>query len=133
MIAGIWPLKSYRNAQFMAHEVPGVFVPRQIVDRMESCKSGEDQVKMGLEIAHEIIEVVCSRLPAPEAVFVFIILRITYGYHRKYSTTTIKSLAKLLNLSMEHIYELVHRLTIKRVISVEWTSKSCLSVSFNKN
>ena len=29
MIAGIWPLVSLRNAEFLANEVPGVSVPEQ--------------------------------------------------------------------------------------------------------
>ena len=28
IIAGIWPLLSFRNAQFMHNEVPGVVIPR---------------------------------------------------------------------------------------------------------
>ncbi len=31
IIAGIWPLVSYRNAMFMNNEVPGVVIPEQII------------------------------------------------------------------------------------------------------
>src|SRR5205085_2803676 len=34
IIAGIWPLISYRNAEFMHNEVPGVNVTPEILDRM---------------------------------------------------------------------------------------------------
>jgi homocysteine S-methyltransferase len=34
VIAGIWPLTSLRNAEFLANEVPGVHVPPAIVERM---------------------------------------------------------------------------------------------------
>jgi len=35
IIAGIWPLVSYRNAEFLANEVPGVVVPQSVLKRME--------------------------------------------------------------------------------------------------
>jgi homocysteine S-methyltransferase len=34
VIAGIWPLVSARNAEFLANEVPGVTVPQKVLDRM---------------------------------------------------------------------------------------------------
>ncbi|MGZ8869357.1 MAG: bifunctional homocysteine S-methyltransferase/methylenetetrahydrofolate reductase, partial [Thermoanaerobaculia bacterium] len=34
VVAGIWPLLSYRNAQFMNNEVPGVNVPDDVMERM---------------------------------------------------------------------------------------------------
>jgi methionine synthase / methylenetetrahydrofolate reductase(NADPH) len=58
IIAGLWPLKSLRNAQFMANEVPGVYVPNQILERMAKYSSAEDQLREGLDIAREIIEAV---------------------------------------------------------------------------
>ncbi|HJW73410.1 MAG TPA: bifunctional homocysteine S-methyltransferase/methylenetetrahydrofolate reductase [Geothrix sp.] len=62
IIAGIWPLKSLRNAEFMANEVPGVFVPPSILARMAKWPASEDQVKEGLAIAQEIIEVIRPRV-----------------------------------------------------------------------
>jgi homocysteine S-methyltransferase len=56
VIAGIWPLKSLRNAEFMANEVPGVRVPQEVLERMARWTSAEDQLKEGLAIAREIIE-----------------------------------------------------------------------------
>ena len=58
LIAGLWPLKSLRNAQFMANEVPGVYVPKAILERMARWAAAEDQLKEGLDIAREIIEAV---------------------------------------------------------------------------
>ena len=55
IIAGIWPLKNLRNAEFMANEVPGVRVPPDILKRMARHVSAEDQLKEGLDIAREII------------------------------------------------------------------------------
>ncbi|HWQ11058.1 MAG TPA: bifunctional homocysteine S-methyltransferase/methylenetetrahydrofolate reductase [Holophaga sp.] len=58
LIAGLWPLKSLRNAQFMANEVPGVYVPGEILERMAKRATADDQLKEGLDIAMEIIEAI---------------------------------------------------------------------------
>ena len=55
IIAGIWPLVSYRNAEFLHNEVPGVRVTPSIMDRMRkaaaiSKEAGRDE---GLRIARE--------------------------------------------------------------------------------
>ena len=55
VIAGIWPLKSLRNAEFMANEVPGVRVPPEILTRMARWTTAEDQLKEGIAIAQETI------------------------------------------------------------------------------
>ena len=55
-MAGIWPLKSLRNAEFMANEVPGVYVPPTILERMAKWSTAEDQLKEGLAIARELID-----------------------------------------------------------------------------
>ena len=55
IIAGIWPLKSLRNAEFMANEVPGVRVPPEILARMARWTSAGDQLKEGIAIAQETI------------------------------------------------------------------------------
>jgi homocysteine S-methyltransferase len=54
-IAGIWPFTSYKNAEFMANEVPGVVVPEALLQRMAKAKTAEDAKKIGIEIAHEMI------------------------------------------------------------------------------
>jgi homocysteine S-methyltransferase len=56
IIAGIWPLKSLRNAEFMANEVPGVRVPPELLARMAKWTSAQDQMKEGLAIARETID-----------------------------------------------------------------------------
>ena len=56
VIAGIWPLASYRNAEFMKNEVPGVVVPDDIMARMAAYESRDDQRKVGIEIAREAVE-----------------------------------------------------------------------------
>ena len=54
LVAGIWPLVSYRNAMFLKTEVPGVSVPDSIIERMEKAKTKEDGIRIGLEIAIEM-------------------------------------------------------------------------------
>ncbi len=58
VIAGIWPLVSARNAEFLANEVPGVSVPPAVLDRMRraSDKSKEHAVAEGIAIAREMLE-----------------------------------------------------------------------------
>jgi len=60
VVAGIWPLVSYRNAEFLHNEVPGVRVTASIMERMRiaSEKSKEAARDEGLRIAREsLIEV----------------------------------------------------------------------------
>jgi homocysteine S-methyltransferase len=51
IVAGVWPLLSLRNAEFMKNEVPGVSVPDWILETMGRYTSKEDQQKAGIEIA----------------------------------------------------------------------------------
>lgn len=55
LIAGIWPLASYRNAEFMKNEVPGVIVPDSVMVRMGEPKTKEEQREVGIRIAREAI------------------------------------------------------------------------------
>jgi homocysteine S-methyltransferase len=58
VIAGIWPLVSSRNAEFLANEVPGVTVPAEILHRMRRAneKSKEHAVAEGIAIAREALD-----------------------------------------------------------------------------
>ncbi|HVG23097.1 MAG TPA: bifunctional homocysteine S-methyltransferase/methylenetetrahydrofolate reductase [Thermoanaerobaculia bacterium] len=64
IVAGIWPLLSYRNAQFMNNEVPGVSVPDDVMERMRlaSEKSKEHALREGVTIARETLERVRGRV-----------------------------------------------------------------------
>ena len=55
IVAGIWPLVSFRNAEFLHNEVPGVEVTQEILERMRiaSDKSKEDAREEGIAIARE--------------------------------------------------------------------------------
>jgi methionine synthase / methylenetetrahydrofolate reductase (NADH) len=56
IIAGIWPLISYRNAKFMNNEVPGVDVPDEILEKMKKWEGKkEESLSQGVEIASEIL------------------------------------------------------------------------------
>jgi len=56
IIAGIWPLASLRNAEFMHNEVPGARVPDEIMERMRRAQevSPERAREEGVAIAQEI-------------------------------------------------------------------------------
>ena len=58
VIAGIWPLVSVRNAEFLANEVPGVTVPEAIITRMRRAneRSRDHAVAEGIAIAREMLE-----------------------------------------------------------------------------
>ena len=62
VVAGIWPLLSFRNAEFMNNEVPGVVVPDSILRRMESPRTKEDARREGIRIAREICEEIADRV-----------------------------------------------------------------------
>lgn len=55
IVAGIWPLISYRNAEFMHNEVPGVNVTQEILERMRVASeiSKEHARDEGIHIARE--------------------------------------------------------------------------------
>ena len=57
IIAGIWPLVSARNAEFLANEVPGVTVPPEILARMRRAneRSKEHALAEGIAIAREAL------------------------------------------------------------------------------
>jgi homocysteine S-methyltransferase len=54
VLVGILPLVSARHVNFLHHEVPGIFIPDETRQRVES--AGDDGVKAGVEIAVELIE-----------------------------------------------------------------------------
>jgi homocysteine S-methyltransferase len=56
VIAGVWPLASYRNAEFMNNEVPGVNVPDAILERMRRADTKERARVEGVAIAREALQ-----------------------------------------------------------------------------
>jgi len=55
VILGVWPLASYRNALFLANEVPGVVIPQAILDRMEGISDKEAGRQEGIAQVRTII------------------------------------------------------------------------------
>src|SRR5574340_783691 len=56
VLAGLAPFESVRHAEFLANEVPGVYVPEALVERMRAAEAGGGATEEGLAIAHEIAE-----------------------------------------------------------------------------
>jgi methionine synthase I (cobalamin-dependent)/5,10-methylenetetrahydrofolate reductase len=64
IIAGLWPLVSLRNAEFLANEVPGVTVPPVILDRMRvaSARGKDAALAEGILIAREMLAAIRTRV-----------------------------------------------------------------------
>jgi homocysteine S-methyltransferase len=62
VLAGVWPLQSLRNADFLNSEVPGVHVPEPVRARLAAHADVESQRRVGAEIAVEMAEAVRDRV-----------------------------------------------------------------------
>jgi homocysteine S-methyltransferase len=62
VLVGILPLASYRNAEFLHNEVPGMQVPEAIRERMRKAGSGPAARKEGVAIAREMVAAVRGRV-----------------------------------------------------------------------
>jgi homocysteine S-methyltransferase len=64
IIAGIWPLVSLRNAEFLANEVPGVTVPEAVLSRMRRASEHGKEAALaeGVTIAREMLAAVRQRV-----------------------------------------------------------------------
>jgi 5,10-methylenetetrahydrofolate reductase len=58
VLAGILPLVSAKHANFLHHEVPGIFIPDEARQRIES--AGEEAAKIGVELVVELVEQIKS-------------------------------------------------------------------------
>lgn len=56
ILAGIWPLRSLRNAEFLHSEVPGVHLPVEILARMEAAEAAGRAAEEGVALARAAIE-----------------------------------------------------------------------------
>ncbi len=54
IVAGIWPLVSLRNAQFMNNEVPGVSIPETVIERMAQARTKDEALDTGVAIASDL-------------------------------------------------------------------------------
>ena len=62
VLVGLLPLASYRNAEFLHNEVPGMQVPESIRERMRKAGSGPAARKEGVAIAREMLGSVRHRV-----------------------------------------------------------------------
>lgn len=56
ILIGITPLKTLKMAQYMDKEIPGVIIPRPVLDRMENAEAKGGAAEEGVLIAIELIE-----------------------------------------------------------------------------
>ncbi len=54
ILAGLLPLVSTRHASFLHHEVPGIFIPDEMLARIAA--AGDEGARVGVELAVELVE-----------------------------------------------------------------------------
>jgi len=62
VLVGVLPLGSYRNAEFLHNEVPGMSVPEAVRERMRKAGSGQRGRDEGVRIAREMLSAVKDRV-----------------------------------------------------------------------
>jgi homocysteine S-methyltransferase len=62
VLVGLLPLASYRNAEFLHNEVPGMQVPEAVRERMRQAGTGAGARKEGVAIAREMLAAVRDRV-----------------------------------------------------------------------
>ena len=62
VMVGVLPLVSYKNAEFLHNEVPGMQIPEPIRERMRKVAPGPEARKEGVKIAREMLFSVKSRV-----------------------------------------------------------------------
>jgi len=62
VLVGLLPLASYRNAEFLHNEVPGMQIPEAIRERMRKAGTGAPARKEGVAIAREMLAAVKHRV-----------------------------------------------------------------------
>ncbi len=67
ILVGILPLRSYRNAEFLTNEVPGMAVPEPILQRMADAESDDHGREVGVEVAKEVLQ---EAIPMSHGVYV---------------------------------------------------------------
>jgi len=62
VLVGVLPLVSYKNAEFLHNEVPGMQIPAEIRERMRKTPGGEAARKEGVKIARDMLFAVRERV-----------------------------------------------------------------------
>ncbi|HKF76389.1 MAG TPA: bifunctional homocysteine S-methyltransferase/methylenetetrahydrofolate reductase [Candidatus Dormibacteraeota bacterium] len=60
VLVGVLPLRSLRQAEYLHHEVPGITVPRHLLDRLE--RAGDRAPELGVELAVGFLEEACGHV-----------------------------------------------------------------------
>ncbi|GAC1580681.1 MAG: hypothetical protein NVS3B20_26540 [Polyangiales bacterium] len=61
ILVGLLPLASYRNAEFLHNEVPGMRIPDAVRERMRTAGSGVLARREGVAIAREMLAAIKDR------------------------------------------------------------------------
>lgn len=61
ILIGVAPLKSFKMARYMNNKIPGVFIPENIMKRMETAETLGNAEEEGVQIALELIEKVKTK------------------------------------------------------------------------
>ncbi|MBW3660369.1 MAG: bifunctional homocysteine S-methyltransferase/methylenetetrahydrofolate reductase [Gemmatimonadetes bacterium] len=69
ILVGVLPLYSYRNAEFLHNEVPGMTIPESVREAMRAASTGERARREGVRIASEALRTVRD-LPGVRGVYV---------------------------------------------------------------
>jgi homocysteine S-methyltransferase len=62
VMVGVLPLVSYKNAEFLHNEVPGMQIPEEIRERMRKTPGGDPARREGVKIAREMLFAVRDRI-----------------------------------------------------------------------
>lgn len=68
VMAGVLPLVSARNAEFLHNEVPGMTIPKEIRERVAKAPQGKER-KEGIAIAREAVKIV-SKMDGVRGIYV---------------------------------------------------------------
>ncbi|MCF7885442.1 MAG: bifunctional homocysteine S-methyltransferase/methylenetetrahydrofolate reductase [Candidatus Marinimicrobia bacterium] len=62
IIAGVWPLVSVKNAEFMNNELPEVTISQELMNRMKNTKTKDEALATGIQIAQETIQAIKDKV-----------------------------------------------------------------------
>jgi homocysteine S-methyltransferase len=69
VMLGLLPLSSFKNAEFLHNEVPGMQIPKRIRERMKNAPPGEKATALGIDIAREALKD-CMTLPRVRGAYI---------------------------------------------------------------